>query len=204
LTSNGRAVIKRSDFLHASRHIDVEKTDNMVLITRGPLIPAIAKLTLEQAVGLMILGQAMESSAGDPTKAGKIRTEFFYDPFMAGDKAAHANLFYEILKGQPQMQCYLLNTGGIGEGQQFTKIQLGHTLAILDSLVRGEIGNWIDSPSGFKVPASVKSVDDDYFHPERRYSTGEFETKQKDLDKLRHESIEKVGGGLHSKIRNIF
>ena len=45
--------ISRRDFLHASLHIDVEKTDNLVLITRGPLIPAIARLTLEQAVRKM-------------------------------------------------------------------------------------------------------------------------------------------------------
>ena len=204
VTSNSRAVIQRRDFLHASLHIDVERADNLVLITRGPLIPAIAKLTLEQAVGLMILGQAMESSAGDPTKAGNIRTEFFYDPFMAGDKAEHANLFYEILKGQPQMQYYLMNTGGIGGGQQYAKIQLEHTLMILDSLIRGGIEEWIDSPSGFKVPASVTSVDDSYFHPERLYSTDEFEAKQKDLNKLRHETVEKVGGALPSKIRNVF
>jgi phosphoenolpyruvate carboxykinase (ATP) len=204
VTSNSRAVIQRRDFLHASLHIDVESVDNLVLITRGPLIPAIAKLTLEQAVALMILGQAMESSAGDPTKAGSIRTEFFYDPFMAGDKAEHANLFYEILKGQPQMQYYLMNTGGIGGGQRYTKIQLEHTLTILDSLIRGGIEEWIDSPSGFKVPASVTSVHDSYFHPERLYSTDEFEAMQKDLNKLRHETVEKVGGALPSKIRNVF
>jgi len=47
-------------------------------------------------------------------------------------------------------------------------------------------------------------VDDSYFHSERLYSTDEFEAKQKDLNKLRHETIEKVGGALHSKIRNVF
>ncbi len=183
--------------MHASLHIDVERADNMVLITRGPLIPAIAKLTLEQAVGLMILGQAMESSAGDPTKAGSIRTEFFYDPFMAGDKAEHANLFYEILKSQPHIEFYLMNTGGVGEGHHYTKIQLQDTLTILDSLIRGGIQEWIDSPSGFKVPASSRSVDDSqlhpeqspYFHPEKLYSAGEFEVRQKDLNKLRHETV---------------
>ncbi|MDM7998493.1 MAG: phosphoenolpyruvate carboxykinase [Dehalococcoidia bacterium] len=204
VTSNSRAVIQRRDFLHASLHIDVEKTDNLVLITRGPLIPAIARLTLEQAVGLMILGQAMESSAGDPTKAGKIRTEFFYDPFLAGDRAAHANLFYEIIKNQPHMRFYLMNTGGIGEGHQYTKIRLEDTLAILEALIRGGIDEWVDSPSGFQVPASVPGVDSKYFHPERFYSVDEFETLQKDLNRLRHETIEKVGGGLHAKIRNVF
>ncbi len=84
--------------MHASPHIDVDSVDNIVLITRGPTIPAISKLTLEQAAAFMVLGQAMESSAGDPTQAGQIRTEFFYDPFVAGDRAAHANRFYDILR----------------------------------------------------------------------------------------------------------
>ena len=36
MTSNGRAVVQRRDFMHASLHIDVETVDNIVLITRGP------------------------------------------------------------------------------------------------------------------------------------------------------------------------
>ena len=113
-------------------------------------------------------------------------------------------LFYEILKGQPQMQFYLMNTGGIGGGQQYVKIRLEDTLGILESLIRGGIEEWVDSPCGFRVPASVPAVADSYFHPERLYSTDEFEAQQKDLNKLRHETIEKVGGGLHAKIRDIF
>ncbi|OGO17022.1 MAG: hypothetical protein A2Z15_04280, partial [Chloroflexi bacterium RBG_16_50_11] len=54
-TSNGRAVVLRRDFMHASPHIDVEHIDNVVLITRGPIIPAICKLNLEQAAALMVL-----------------------------------------------------------------------------------------------------------------------------------------------------
>jgi phosphoenolpyruvate carboxykinase (ATP) len=105
-TSNGRAVVRRSDFMHASPHIDVDRVDNLILITRGPLIPAISKLNREQAVSLMVLGQAMESSAGDPTQAGSIRSEFFYDPFIAGDLAEHANMFYEIIKERKAGQEY--------------------------------------------------------------------------------------------------
>jgi phosphoenolpyruvate carboxykinase (ATP) len=119
--------------MHASPHIDVPMVDNIVLITRGPIIPAISKLTLEQASALMVLGQAMESSAGDPTKAGQIRTEFFYDPFVAGDKAFHANRFYDILKELPHIQYYLINTGSVGEGIRFKDINVSHTAGILDS-----------------------------------------------------------------------
>ncbi|MFC1999281.1 phosphoenolpyruvate carboxykinase (ATP) [Chloroflexota bacterium] len=203
-TSNGRAVVQRRDFMHASHSIDVERVDNLILITRGPLVPAIAKLTLEEAVAFMVLGQAMESSAGDPTRAGKIRTEFFYDPFVAGDRSQHANILYGILRGLTHMKYYLINTGGVGEGHAFKEIRLEHTLAVLDSLLRAEIEDWVDSGSGFKVPASVRMVDDIYFHPEMLYSRHEFEQRRRKATKLRHGAMEKVGGKLHPDIAKVF
>jgi len=203
-TSNGRAVVLRKDFMHANSSIDVNRVDNLILVTRGPLIPAIAKLTKEQAVALMILGQAMESSAGDPTQAGKIRSAFFYDPFVAGDRAEHANRLYEILRGLPHMNYFLLNTWGVGEGARYKEITLEHTMGILDSLLRGGLEDWIDSPTGFKVPKAIRTVDDIYLHPEKLYSRAEFEERQKELNKLRRESLEKIGGALHPKIKNVF
>ncbi len=214
-TSNGRAVIRRKDFMHTSPYIDVDRIDNLVLITRGPTIPAISKLTLEQAVALTVLGQAMESSAGDPGQAGKIKSEFFYDPFVAGNRAEHANIFYEILKGLPHINYYLLNTGGIGvrakdimeldeEEGSYRDIKLEYTLAILDSLLRGGLEDWVESPTGFKVPRAVRYVDDIYLHPEKLYSRSEFEEQQKTLDRNRCEIVERVGSSLHPDIRNVF
>jgi phosphoenolpyruvate carboxykinase (ATP) len=203
-TSNGRAVVSRRDFMHASRYIDVDRIDNLILITRGPLIPAISKLTLEQAAALMVLGQAMESSAGDPTQAGKIRSEFFYDPFVAGDLAEHANIFYEIIKEIPHLNYYLINTGGIGEGEHYKDIRLESTMAILDSLLRGGLEDWIDSPTGFKVPGAIRYVDDIYLHPEKLHSRTEFEEKQRELNKTRYESVQKLGDSLHPDIKKVF
>jgi len=203
-TSNGRAVILRRDFMHTSPYIDVDRIDNLILITRGPLIPAISKLTREQAAALMVLGQAMESSAGDPTLAGSIRSEFFYDPFVAGDLAEHTNIFYEIIKGLPHLNYYLLNTGGIGEGEHYQDIRLEFTMGILDSLLRGGLEDWIDSPTGFQVPRAIRVVDDIYLHPEKVYSRAEFEEKQRELNKIRYEAVEKIGSGLHPNIRKVF
>ncbi len=203
-TSNGRAVVRRADFMHASTYIDVDRIDNFILITRGPLIPAISKLTIDQAAALMVLGQAMESSAGDPTQAGKIRSEFFYDPFLAGNKAEHANIFYEILRGLPHVNYYLLNTSGVGEGERRKVISVGHTLSILDSLLRGGLEDWVDSPSGFKVPAAIRAVDDILVHPERLYSRAEFEEKQHELNRVRYEAVQAVGSGLHRNMRRVF
>lgn len=215
-TSNGRAVVKRSDFMHASQYIDVPRIDNFVLITRGPLIPAISRLNREQAAALMVLGQAMESSAGNPALAGTIRGEFFYDPFVAGNRAAHANRFYEILQGLPDMRFFLLNTGGIGVlarsagdsdeslESRYRDIGLQDTMAILDSLLRGGLEDWVDSPTGFQVPGSVRAVDDIYFHPEKLFTVAEFEENQNGLNLVRREAIEKLGNDLHPAIRRAF
>lgn len=206
-TSNGRAVVRRRDFMHASSYIDVPRVDNLILITRGSIIPAISKLTLEQAVALMIVGQAMESSAGDPTKAGMIRSEFFYDPFVAGDKADHANRFYEILKEIPNINYYLFNSGWIGEGARYRQVRLEYTMAILDSLLRGGLDNpedWVDSPTGLKVPKAVRLLDDIYLHPEKLYSSSEFMKKQIELNVARRTEIERVGSRLNPEIKKCF
>ncbi len=190
--------------MHASPYIDVDRVDNLIIITRGPLIPTISKLTPEQAVAMMVLGQAMESSAGDPTKAGTIRSEFFYDPFVAGDLAGHANTFYEIINGLPHINFYLLNTGGIGEGEHYRDIRLEFTMGILDSLLRGGLEDWKDSPTGFQVPAAIRVVDDIYLHPEKLYSTADFEEKQKELDEIRYRAVAELGDKLNARIRNVF
>jgi len=207
-TANGRAVIQRKDLMHASRNIDVDRVDNLVLITRGPVTPAISKLTTEQAVAFMIIGQSMESSAGDPTKAGQIRNVFFYDPFVSGDRVEHASIFYEILKGLPHLNCYLINTGGIGEGKHYKPIEIRHTMGILDSLLRGGLEDWVDSPTGLKVPESVRTVDSILMHPEKLYSKNEFETKQIELKRIRYKTLRRIEENsnmkLPSEIREVF
>ncbi|MEA3514839.1 MAG: phosphoenolpyruvate carboxykinase (ATP) [Nanoarchaeota archaeon] len=206
ITKNGRAVIRRKDFMHAHQEINSEKIDYITLITRHPLIPAISKLTREQAAAWMVLGQAMESSAGDPTQEGKIKNLFFYDPFMAGDKAEHANLFYDITENLPDMQFYLLNTGGIGERDEYKDITLNSTMGILDSLLREGLRKWEKSPiMDLEVPKAIRDVDTILVHPEKIYSDKSlFEQK---LDKLyRHnaEVIEKIGERLYKPIRDVF
>jgi phosphoenolpyruvate carboxykinase (ATP) len=203
-TSNGRAVIPRKYFLHASSFIDVDHVDNLILITRGPLIPAICKLTHQQAAALMVLGQAMESSAGDPTQAGQIRSEFFYDPFVVGELAQHANIFYDITKKISGLNFYLLNTGGIGDNEHYLDIRLEITMGILDSLIRGGLEDWVDSPAGFKVPGAIRVVDDIFLHPEKLFSRADFEQRQKELARIRYEAVEKLDAGLYPEIRNVF
>jgi phosphoenolpyruvate carboxykinase (ATP) len=203
-TSNGRAVVERRDFMHCANNINARRIDNMFIITRGNIIPAIAKLTHEQAAAFMVLGQSMESSAGDPTLAGTIKNEFFYDPFIAGDKADHANLFYEILQANPHINCYLLNTGGIGESTTYKDITLADTMGILDSLFRGGTDEWqYSEKTGLIVPTSVRTVDTILMHPEKLLPAADFDVRQQALDRQRAEYMDNYPG-LNPQISSVF
>jgi ATP-dependent phosphoenolpyruvate carboxykinase len=77
-------------------------------------------------------------------------------------------------------------------------------MAILDSLLRGGLEDWIDSPTGFKVPGAIRYVDDIYLHPEKLYSRTEFKEKQRELNKIRYESVKKLGDSLHPDMGGVF
>lgn len=202
-TSNGRAVVGRQDIMHAYRDINIDKVHNLFIITRGPTIPAISRLSLEQATAFMILGQAEESSAGDITRAGKIKNEFFYDPFIAGDKVEHAHLFFDVLSSN-NINCYLLNTGGVGFGETYHDIRLQDTIGILDSMLRGGLEDWVESEgTGLQVPKSIRAVDSILLHPKKLFPSYEFERKQSVLEKHRAETLEQYSG-LNKSIRSVF
>jgi phosphoenolpyruvate carboxykinase (ATP) len=203
-TSNGRAVVERRDFMHAAGDINARRIDNMFLITRGNIIPAVARLTHEQAAAFMVLGQSMESSAGDPTRAGTIKNEFFYDPFLAGDRAEHANLFYDILQANPHIHCYLLNTGGVGEGNSYKDIALADTMGILDSLFRGGAEQWhLSDKTGLMVPRSIRAVDSILTRPEKLFAQSDFDARQQALDRQRAEYMDNYPG-LDPRIAAVF
>ena len=77
-------------------------------------------------------------------------------------------------------------------------------MGILDSLLRGGLEDWRDSPTGFQTPAAVRVVDDIYVHPEKLYSSSEFEEKQRELDNIRYKAVTELGGNLHANIRSVF
>src|SRR5439155_14267310 len=86
-----------------------------VFITRrNDVVPAVARLTAEQAAAYFMLGESIETSAGDPTKAGQAKREVGTNPFIVGPEAQEGNRLLEILRANPDMQAYILNTGSIG------------------------------------------------------------------------------------------
>ena len=81
-------------------------------------------------------------------------------------------------------------------------------MGILDSLLRGGLEDWTDSPTGFKVPEAVRTVDSILMHPEKLYTRIEFEAKQKELERIRYETMRKIEetskGKLPDRVREVF
>ena len=120
------------------------------------------------------------------------------------DRAEHANLFYDLLKRNAHIKCYLLNTGWVGEGEHIREIDLADTMGILDSVLRGGLEDWmISDGTGLTVPRSVRSVDSILMRPAKLYTHAEFERKQKALDRQRAEFIDRYPG-LNPKVKAVF
>ena len=68
LTSNGRGVVLRRFIRGTGDGIDLPKANKIVFITRrNDVVPVCARLTAEQAAAYFMLGESIETSAGDPT-----------------------------------------------------------------------------------------------------------------------------------------
>jgi phosphoenolpyruvate carboxykinase (ATP) len=189
LGSNGRAVIPRSVLApYAPDGIDlppVDELDGLIIafITRRmTVLPIASRLTAEQAAAAFMLGESIETSAGDPRRAGQSVRVVGTNPFIIGDEASEGNWFYDFLKShEDNVQCYLLNTGGIGqlserEDEQLVvkrkplRVEIPEMAAIIRGLAGGDIDWRPEEAFGTRVPASVDGLDMGKFDLEHHYS----------------------------------
>lgn len=179
LGGNGRAVIPRSSFgPHAGGDINLpslDQLDGMVVafITRRmTVLPLASRLTPEQAAAAFMLGESVETTAGDPRRAGESVRVVGTNPFLIGSEADEGNWFYDFVKNhENKVQCYLLNTGGVGEilerdqhgraavKQPVTRVPIPEMSALIRGILRNTV-QWEPDPLfGAEVPASVDGLD---------------------------------------------
>ena len=222
LGGNGRAVIPRSSMSpHITEDINLpplNELDGLIVafITRRmTVLPILSKLTPEQAAQAYMLGESIETSAGDPRRAGESVRVVGTNPFIVGDETDEGNWFYDFLKrNEEKVQCYLLNTGGIGEirerDAEGRSVVKQNTLRVeipeMASLIRGIVRNtieWEEEPLfGTQTPRKAEGVDMDKFRPERYYSKDQIATL---ADSLKKERREWLGcfPGLDEKIKTL-
>lgn len=112
---NGRGIVVRHELDFTDTRIDLDHVDLIFFITRREtIVPPAARLNPEQAAAFFMLGESIITSAADPTKAGQSVREVGTNPFIVGSEGEEGNIFYRIIKKNPKVQCFLLNTGGFG------------------------------------------------------------------------------------------
>jgi len=197
LTSNGRGVVLRRFIRGTGDGIDLDKANKIVFITRrNDVVPTVARLTSEQAAAYFMLGESIETSAGDPTKAGQAKREVGTNPFIVGPEAQEGNRLLEILRANPDMQAYILNTGSIGAkaGTAGEKITIKISTEIMKQIAKEGI-RWEKDPDwGYEIAREVPGVDLAKYDPRRHYSPEEYSSLVEKLRQERREWLAKFPG----------
>ncbi|PSP77089.1 phosphoenolpyruvate carboxykinase (ATP) [Halobacteriales archaeon QS_1_68_20] len=160
LTTNGRAVVRREDLPSAADGIDLPDVDQVFFITRNPLMAPVSRLTDAQAAAAFMLGESVQTSAGDPEKAGERIRVVGTNPFIVGPEGEEGNRFRELIR-ENDVECYLLNTGTVGDRD----VGVEETVGILEAIARDQVEWDHDEAVGLDLPTDVPGVDISAFHP---------------------------------------
>jgi len=188
LTSNGRGMVKRRDIAFTDNEIDLEKVDFMIFINRRyDILPPVVRLTPEWAAVAFMLGESVETSAGDPTQAGKSLRVVGTNPFIVGSEEEEGNIFLSILRNNPDIKCFILNTGMVGGKERGQKITHRDSLKIMEMLARDKIVWKKDEFWGYEVPSQIPGVDLSRFDLSNYYPEEQMQELSEDLKSERLE-----------------
>ena len=197
LTSNGRGVVLRKFIKGTGEGIDLDKANKIVFITRrNDVVPVCARLTAEQAAAYFMLGESIETSAGDPTKAGQAKREVGTNPFIVGPEAQEGNRLLEILRKNPDMQAYILNTGSIGakDGSPGEKVTIKVSTEIMKQIAKEGI-EWERDPDwGYETPKAVPGLDLAKYDPRTYYTPEKYRELVDNLRVERRAWLERFPG----------
>lgn len=200
-TSNGRGIVFRADMNYTDDKIDLENVDIVIFIVRrNDIVPPVAKLSPAQGAMFFMLGESVETSAGDPTQAGKALRVVGTNPFIIGPESEEGNIFYDIIKKNPQISCYLINTGYVGGKETGEKITIIDTAEIIKQIARGSITWKTDPDWGYQVPENVEGIDYARFNLDRFYTPEQRRELTQKLKEERRTYLAKYADVLYSRI----
>ena len=172
LTKNGRAVIQRECLESAADDIDLDELDQVFFITRNPLMPPVARLSPEQAAVAFMLGESIQTSAGDPDAAGESIRVVGTNPFIIGPPGEEGNRFYELIRDN-DVEAFVINTGHVGPAK--ADIGVRESVNILVGAACGDIEWTEDDRLGLELPENVPGTDVQVFYPPDHYEDYEAE-----------------------------
>jgi len=195
LTSNGRGMVKRRDIAFTDNEIDLEKVHYIIFITRHhDIVPPVVRLTPEWAAAAFMLGESVETSAGDPSQAGKSLRVVGTNPFIVGSEEEEGNIFLSILRNNPDIQCFIVNTGSVSGADTGQKITHKDSLKILEMIARDRIIWKRDEFWGYEAPVEIPGVDLSRFDLSTYYHKEEIEERSENLKRERLEWLSQFPG----------
>jgi phosphoenolpyruvate carboxykinase (ATP) len=194
-TQNGRAT-----FLMAALGIwrdprEIGPVSHLLILNRNDnIIPAVARLTPEQAAAYFMLGETQGTSAGGKAEEGRALRVPGTNPFYPHRDEQQANRFLELMASHP-IEVFLLNTGRVGGGPEENsskKVEIEHSGAIVKAIAEGTIAWERDPDFGYEVASSLPGLDDvELLQPRGLYGrTGRADQYAAWVERLKRERIE--------------
>ncbi len=172
-TKNGRAVFGMVDLGRFRDAREVGTVDYLLILNWNEnIIPAVAKLSQEQAAAYFMLGETTGTSAGGRAEEGKFLRVPGTNPFFPLPHGLQGNRILDLLATHP-IETYLMNTGRIGgkpDDDRSKKVKIPHSSAVVKGIAEGTIAWDEDEDFGYQVAESVPDIDDaELLHPRRLY-----------------------------------
>jgi phosphoenolpyruvate carboxykinase (ATP) len=162
-TENSRAVIGAADIPGMIPPGGVDEADFMLILNRNAnIIPAVTRLSPDQAAAYFMLGETQGTSAGGKAEAGKFLRVPGTNPFFAYRHEWQANRLREILD-TCDLEVFVLNTGRVGgqaDSELSKKVTPAVSGAIVAAIAEGSIEWEVDPDFGYQVAQSVPGVED--------------------------------------------
>lgn len=203
ITSNARGIVLREEIENTDDTVDLEKANKIIFITRRKdIVPPVVKLSPHQALDAFMLGESIETSAGDPTKAGQSKRCVGTNPFIMGSEIEEGLKLREILKNNPDMECFILNTGSVGSKTGFDgeKLTINVSTTIMKEIARDNIEWTEDKEWGYSVPKSVCGIDIEKYNPRNFYTSDEYAAIASKLRLEREEWLSKYEDEVEKEI----
>jgi phosphoenolpyruvate carboxykinase (ATP) len=192
-TQNGRAVFPLEALGRYEDANNIGPVNAIIILNRAQsVVPALAKLSEQQAAAYFMLGETQGTSAGGKDEAGKSLRVPGTNPFFPLPHELQANRFLELLRTHP-IEVYLMNTGWIADDGNpgAKKITVAHSSACVQAIAQGGL-EWVEDPDfSYQVPVSIPGIppeDEDLLHPKERYAAlGRMDEYQAWVERLKSE-----------------
>ena len=160
-TQNGRAVFPLEALGRYEDARNIPPVSAIVILNRArAVVPALAKLSQQQAAAYFMLGETQGTSAGGKDEAGKALRIPGTNPFFPLPNECQGNRFLELLKSHP-IDVYLMNTGWIvdNEGPGSRKIAVADSSICLQAIAEGGVEWETDADFGYEVAKSLPGLE---------------------------------------------